>query len=82
MSVVRRHWTCNLRSIIKLKVSENPKKPGSKTRQRFALYRSGMTVEDYCDACRNAKVPRSQDALLDITWDSAPEHGFIEIVEP
>lgn len=61
---------------IRIKVSDNPKQIGSKARQRFALYDSGMTVETYVAACKN-KTTSGKYALNDITWDL--EHGFIEL---
>ena len=36
-------------SVITLLVTENPKREGAAGRQRFALYRTGMTVQDYLD---------------------------------
>ena len=57
-------------SIIRLLVSENPKKAGSNANVRFALYEDGITVEQFVE--RGGR--RS-----DIHWDS--ERGFIVLEE-
>ena len=62
-----------LRQVITLRVSENPKKPGSAARERFALYRSGMTVEQ---ALKAGVLP------IDLRWDSDPRRQFITIGAP
>ena len=65
---------------IKLRVKENPKRPGSQTRARFALYKDGMTVTEALSLGITSR---------DIAWDSdtnakrGPDgKGFIELVPP
>lgn len=53
-------------------VAPNPKKPGSASFERFALYREGMTVNEAIAA----GVKRE-----DIAWDSDPKRGFIRFGE-
>ena len=72
------HWTGDLDSVIRLEVQENPKRLGSKCRQRFDRYKNGMTVREYVRACTDA--PRPNDALADITWDL--ERRFISVLPP
>lgn len=48
----------------------NPKKPGTASHDRFALYRVGMTVNEAIAA----GVKRE-----DIAWDSDPKRGFITL---
>lgn len=52
---------------IRVLASENPKREGSDSSVRFDQYRTGMTVQEYIDACDQLKVPNY--ALSDITWD-------------
>jgi hypothetical protein len=54
--------------IITVLVSENPKKVGSKSYDRFNLYKTGMTVAEYVAA---------GGFLGDIRWDV--RHGFISV---
>jgi len=49
-------------------VAENPKRPGSASRARFSLYKTGMTVDAYIAAGGYA---------ADVSWDSA--HKFISL---
>jgi hypothetical protein len=60
------------RKIGKLRES-NPKT--GKSALRFALYRTGMTVQDYIRSCD--EIGMSKLALFDITWDT--ERKFIEL---
>lgn len=53
-------------------VAPNPKKPGSASYDRFALYRVGMSVNDAIAA----GVKRE-----DIAWDSDSKRGFIKFGE-
>ena len=53
-------------------VAPNPKKPGSASFDRFALYRVGMTVNEAIAA----GVKRE-----DIAWDSDSKRGFIKFGE-
>lgn len=57
--------------VITLLVSENPKKEGSAARERFALYRSGMSVGDFLEAGGRRG---------DIRWDV--RHKFIRLDSP
>jgi hypothetical protein len=54
-------------------VAGNPKK--GKSALRFALYRTGMTVQDYIRSCD--EIGMANLALFDITWDT--ERKFIEL---
>jgi len=72
------NWKGDTQSVIRVNVSENPKRLGSKCRERFDRCRNGMTVREYQAACKSA--PRPNDALADIAWDS--KRGFIEILKP
>jgi hypothetical protein len=49
---------------------ENPKRSGTKAFGRFALYREGMTIQEYCDASGHRG---------DIPWDCS--RGFISITD-
>lgn len=53
-------------------VAPNPKKPGSASFDRYALYRVGMTVNEAIAA----GVKRE-----DVAWDSDPKRGFIRFEE-
>ena len=55
-----------------VEVAPNPKKPGSASFDRFALYRVGMSV----DEAIAAGVKRE-----DIAWDSDTKRGFIKLGE-
>jgi len=57
--------------------ANNPKKRGAAP--RFALYRSGMTVQEYIDAQikSNLKGTGKALALADIRWDATA--GFISV---
>ncbi len=64
-------------SIIVKLVSENPRR--GVARERFALYRNGMTVEDYIAAViRQGEEERV--ALEDVCWDL--NHEFIVLRDP
>lgn len=73
MGVAR--WKGDIQSVITVNVAENPKKIGSKCRERFGRYRTGMTVQEYIAACKTA--PRPNDALADIAWDL--KHRYISL---
>lgn len=49
-------------------VVENPKKAGSRSHARFALYKVGATVQEFIDACVAAGFP-AKEATADISWD-------------
>ncbi len=59
------HW------LIKLKVSRNPKRPGSKAHARFRLYRDGMSVGEFLDA---------GGTMSDVRWNIG--HGYLCVREP
>ena len=59
------------------RVEENPKRGNS--RDRFALYRNGMTVEEYVRAVIE-QGGEERVALEDICWDL--NHEFIVVREP
>ncbi len=56
--------------VISLRVESNPKRKGSKSFDRFALYKNGMTVE---------QAVKAGVLYADIKWDT--EHGFVAINE-
>lgn len=62
-------------TIIRLEVSENPKRPGTKAHARFNLYRPHMTARQYRDA-----VGHYCTANTDITFDL--ERGYITLLSP
>lgn len=69
-------WTDDV--ILDVNAFTNPKRKNSASYKRFELYKAGMTVGEYLDACvahdgENAK-PRYR-YLADIRWDV--ERGFI-----
>lgn len=51
-----------------VKVSENPKKPGTKAHERFKHYRAGMSVREFIE---------KGGLRADLSWDV--EHGHIKI---
>lgn len=55
-------------AVITLVAESNPKRPGSKSFERFALYQPGMTQGEALDA---------GVLTADLVWDS--KHGFITI---
>lgn len=57
--------------VITVMAAGNPKKVGSAARERFALYKTGMTVGQFLAA---------GGSRADIRWDSS--HGFIKIDNP
>lgn len=60
---------------IKLLVENNPKAEGSAARDRFALYKDGMTVTDFI---------RRGGKAIDIKWDMSAAHRggpFIELTD-
>lgn len=59
-------------------VDENPKRPGSASARRFAIYCTGMTVEDYVSAAEDSGVNRPK-ARKDVYWDR--DHGYISVSE-
>jgi prevent-host-death family protein len=67
------------RSIIRVLLKDNPKVESSRSRERFALYRNGMTVADYVAAVVNAG-DKEQVAFDDLAWDQ--NRSFIWIEAP
>lgn len=57
--------------VIELLAAENPKRAGTKTWHRFALYRTGMTVAEFLAA---------GGRRVDLSWDA--QRQFIRIVAP
>lgn len=57
-------------------VVANPKKAGSRSHARFALYRAGQTIAEFYAACVAAGFPESE-ARADISWDR--RKGFITV---
>ena len=56
----------------------NPKKPGSRSHARFALYTTGQSVAAYQAACVALGQPHAKrNATADLTWDA--QHGFIKL---
>ena len=60
-----------MEQVVVLLVKENPKKLGSKARERFAKYKMGMTRQQALDAGLTGG---------DLRWDV--EHRFIRLVSP
>jgi hypothetical protein len=58
-------------------VAENPKK--GRSALRFAQYHTGMTIQEYVQACEALGIPNH--ALFDITWDTDPKRRFIELYD-
>jgi hypothetical protein len=61
---------------VTLLVAGNPKKPGSASAARFALYKNGITVAAYQQAVVAAGQPLRL-AAADLLWDQ--RHGFIKL---
>lgn len=61
---------------ITLVATSNPKKPGSASAARFALYKQGMSVAAYQAAVKAAGQPMRL-AAADLLWDV--RHGFIKL---
>lgn len=57
--------------VIRVLVTENPKRVGSKSHDRFRLYRDGMSVGDYI---------RAGGSMADLVWDS--QRSFIRVEDP
>ena len=55
---------------IKILVDENPKQQGSESRERFKLYKNGMTIKAFLDG---------GGKRIDITWDT--KKGYIRLEE-
>ncbi len=61
---------------ITLLVPGNPKKPGSASAARFALYKPGMGTAAYAAAVKASGQP-ARLAAADLLWDV--RHGFIKL---
>lgn len=65
--------------VITLLAKENPKRANA--RERFAFYRTGMTVGEYIKACRGKGYPLAM-AERDLAWDSHRSQGYIRLSDP
>ena len=61
--------TAQAQAVIRLQAQENPKKEGTPSHERFALYRDGMTVAEYLEA---------GGWRSDLRWDSKREYIRID----
>jgi hypothetical protein len=61
---------------INVLAANNPKLVGSQSNRRFALYKTGMTIDEYYAACEEAGE-NVKYAALDIEWDQ--DRKFIEL---
>ncbi len=57
-------------------VRPNVKRPGSRTRVRYNLYRVGMTGAEYLALCLAGNLGSVREVLSDLNYDS--KMGFIE----
>lgn len=64
-------------AVITLVAEKNPKRPGAKAEARFALYRTGMTVGEFTDACVALQGGKKTQYLVDVAWDA--ERNFISV---
>jgi hypothetical protein len=62
--------------VITLVATANPKKVGSASYARFALYTTGQSVAAYVEACK-AKGQKVRNATADIAWDT--KRGYITV---
>ena len=60
-------------------VVANPKKPGSRAFNCFALYSAGQTVSEFIKACAEASIPE-KEAKANVSWDR--RKGFIKVSAP
>ncbi len=60
-------------------VVANPKKPGSRAFNCFAVYSAGQTVADFVKACADAGIPE-KEAKANVSWDR--RKGFIKVSAP
>lgn len=65
----------SLEATITVKATDNPKRPGSRAHTLWTLYRDGMTVKEYLDACEAA----GHGAIGTPALQYDTSHGFIEI---
>ncbi len=63
----------NKAQVIRLLVKENPKREGSKSFPRYALYRDGMTVAEYLEA-----VEKLGGSSADLRWDVQRKYIALE----
>lgn len=61
---------------ITLLAASNPKKPGSASHARFALYSTGQSVAAYAAACV-AAGQKQRNATADLAWDL--QRGYIAL---
>jgi prevent-host-death family protein len=65
--------------VVRVLANDNPKRVGYRSRERFALYRDGMTVADYVAAVIGFG-DKEQTALDDLVWDQS--RAFIRLEQP
>ena len=66
---------------IRILADRNPKRQDP--RKRFALYKDGQTIADYCDSVARSQLAKDDNpylALEDLVWDF--NYGFIDIFPP
>lgn len=66
--------------VVEVLVAANPKKASGKSRARFDLYRTGMTIGAYLDACvalEGARAWARHRYLADLHWDT--ERNFVAV---
>lgn len=61
--------------VISVMCGKNPKRPGSSAHERFSLYRDGMTVKEYLEACAALQGGSPAKYRMDLHWDH--ERHFI-----
>jgi prevent-host-death family protein len=66
------------RSVIRVLLRDNPKVQNARSRERFALYRNGMTIADYIAAVVDAG-DTEQVALEDLAWDQNRSFIWIDV---
>lgn len=62
---------------ITLLVPSNPKRPGSRTRARYELYRTCKTSDDYMTACLKQGLGSRREIFSDLSYDSKKK--FIQL---
>lgn len=62
--------------IVHVLVTNNPKRPGSKSAATWPVYKQGQTVAAYKEAHAKAKAHYTPAACL--TWDA--KHGYIAVL--
>lgn len=70
-SALRKTYPDNAVIRLKTEGGKNPKRPGSKSFERFAVYKDGITV---------AEAVKAGVLYADLSWDVG--HGFIAVESP